>query len=364
MGSKPSLDRRFQLRRFPPRASMVWARAIFGGGLLAAMLIPQPVWAEQISSPARQLPAIDTSLAAGTRFFTSSARDDARFARSPGRPETSQAYRPVSQQEKLSVAPANNAPPEFVPSAIDEADWGASVQPASACPHCQGHVHGHGGISLPPWLRGNPPFFEGERYLGWGRPLITSSWRNRPGSASAFVGGIFAEGLIPGQVDQGSGVFLGARIGWDLDHYLGTEARFGLGYPEIKYAPTAGLPGDTGRIMLGDLSLLYYPWGDARWRPYLLWGLGVAVFDFTDHLGRPTNQAAFGMPIGIGVKYRWDERIALRAELLDNIAFGSGGGLETMNNFSLTMGAEYRFGGKRPSYWPWHPSRFLAHHDN
>ena len=33
-----------------------------------------------------------------------------------------------------------------------------------------------------------------------------------------------------------------------------------------------------------DLDLLYYPWGDTQWRPYLLIGLGTARVDFIDRL--------------------------------------------------------------------------------
>ena len=61
------------------------------------------------------------------------------------------------------------------------------------------------------------------------------------------------------------------------------------------------------------------------------------------------------MPIGIGLKYRLHDWLTLRADVTDNLAFGSSG-LATMNNFSFTTGMEFRFGGYHKNYWPWAPA--------
>ena len=65
------------------------------------------------------------------------------------------------------------------------------------------------------------------------------------------------------------------------------------------------------------------------------------------------------MPFGFGLKVRCiRDWLALRLEMLDNVAFGSAG-LDTMHNITLTGGVEVRFGGPRKSYWPWNPDRYL-----
>jgi len=205
------------------------------------------------------------------------------------------------------------------------------------------------------------PLEEGARFTGPGRPLLRGSWMNRPWSISWYFGGLFAQGLVAGEVNQGSGGFGGVRLGWDFDYYMGAEMRVGQAKPSIDYPVPSVRVRDNSRAVLWDFSFLYYPWGDAKWRPYALFGLGVAQFEYHDPDDRLFNQLLFGMPWGVGLKYRWDDRLAIRVELLDNIAFGAPGGLETMNNISLTGGAEFRFGGPRKSYWPWNPSRHLTY---
>ncbi len=205
------------------------------------------------------------------------------------------------------------------------------------------------------------PLEEGPRFTGPGRPLLRGSWMNRPWSLSWYFGGMFAQGLVPNEVNQGSGGFGGVRLGWDFDYYMGAEMRVGQAKPSIDYPVPSVRVRDNSRAVVWDFSFLYYPWGDAKWRPYALFGLGVAQFDYRDQNDRHFNQLLFGLPWGVGMKYRWDDRLALRVELLDNVAFGSSGGLTTMNNVSLTGGAEFRFGGARRSYWPWNPSRHLSY---
>lgn len=195
---------------------------------------------------------------------------------------------------------------------------------------------------------------EQPRYSGPGRPLIRSSWRNHPWSFTPFFGALFVADPMGGQVGADPGPQFGARLGYDLDHYLGWEARLAFASPGIHYRD-ALRPQDHMRMFMGDGVLLYYPWGDARWRPYGLFGAGGTTLDFTDLNGRGVNQTALSMPFGVGVKRRWADDAALRLELCDHWILESGD-IDSMHNLSLNLGVEFRFGGRRRSYWPWSPT--------
>ena len=64
------------------------------------------------------------------------------------------------------------------------------------------------------------------RAIGKGQPLLGTSWLNRPYYAGWFVGPIFGDSPIDG-MDQDNGAFGGLLLGWDMDHYWGTQLRFG-----------------------------------------------------------------------------------------------------------------------------------------
>lgn len=203
------------------------------------------------------------------------------------------------------------------------------------------------------------------------------SWLHRPFSAGWFMGLLQGGSLIDDWVGANQGYFAGYRLGWDHDHYWGCEMRFSFAKAAIydrqraKEAQRAaddalGLaPDDPFRrrfdrrrdctVGLWDISLLYYPWGDTVWRPYLMAGLGTATIEFTDRLSTRYEQTVFGLPLAIGVKYRCYDWLALRLECADNIAFGDR--FNTLHNLGLTGGVEVRFGGTRTAYWPWNPGR-------
>jgi hypothetical protein len=217
-----------------------------------------------------------------------------------------------------------------------------------------------------------------ERFLGPGGPLIQESWNYRPLSVSGFVG--FAQGgtLIDDWIRQDQGVMTGLRLGWDFAYYWGCETRLafaGIAVADSQRAMAAQQAADDaagvapddpyrrrfdGRrdndLTFWDISLLYYPWGDSRYRPYFFAGMGVVSFEFTDRLSTTWNDTVFGLPLGFGIKYRQNDCVAFRLEVADNMAF-PGAGLETMHNISVTGGAEIRFGGSRRAYWPWNPGR-------
>ena len=197
----------------------------------------------------------------------------------------------------------------------------------------------------------------GSAHRGLGDPLRGTSWLNRPLHAGWFAGEIDGDELIDGRVRQRIGFFGGYRFGVDYHHYWGWETR--LGGAALRLDDPREITSDrTSDLLVWDVSLLYYPWGDARLRPYATIGAGMINFDFLDDQSNRFDELLFELPIGFGIKYRVHEWLILRGEMLDNIAFGSAG-IETMHNPSLTAGVEVRFGGVRKSYWPWNPSRYI-----
>jgi hypothetical protein len=215
------------------------------------------------------------------------------------------------------------------------------------------------------------------RSRGLGEPLVGESWRYRPFSAGWFMGIVQGTPLIDDWVAEDQGYFGGYRLGWDYDHYWGCEMRFAWGTAalsdsqrakeaQIEADDEAGLaPDDPFRrrfdrhrdatFGLWDFSFLYYPWGDATWRPYLMAGLGTSNIRFVDRLSRSYDETALGIPLALGCKYRHSDRIALRVELADNLAFPSG--MNVVHHLTLSGGLELRFGGSRVAYWPWNPGR-------
>lgn len=203
------------------------------------------------------------------------------------------------------------------------------------------------------------------------------SWRFRPFSAGWFTGALEGGSLIDDWVGGRHGFFAGYRLGWDYDPYWGCETRFSFGNVALcdsQRARDAQQLADDGQglaeddpfrnrferrrdatVGFWDIDLLYYPWGDAAWRPYLMLGLGTARTEFTDRLSTRYRQTAFAMPLALGLKYRSSSSTAVRLELADNIAFG--GRFRGVHYVSLTAGMEIRFGGSRVAYWPWNPSR-------
>jgi hypothetical protein len=188
------------------------------------------------------------------------------------------------------------------------------------------------------------------RHVGLGHPLEGTSWLNRPWHASAFVGST-STGALTQVVTQGDTGVWGFRLGNDCDHYWGWEARCAFSEPTTTNGNTGDILG-TGTMYFYDVSLLFYPWGDARWRPYLTAGLGMANVRFNDERDIGIAEALVHIPFGLGLKYQLDRWLALRFEFMDELVFGSAN-IRTMNGFSLTGGVEIHFGGWRRRYFPY-----------
>jgi len=200
------------------------------------------------------------------------------------------------------------------------------------------------------WLHRDPN--DSARSTGIGKPLTGTSWRNRPFHIGWLFGGLIGDSLIDGVIDQQDGLIGGYRLGWDFDHYWGTELRYAFAKQDlIDLQGMTALPSGTDNFW--DLNLLYYPWGDAEWRPFASVGLGFANFRFEDANQVLVDDSLLTIPLGVGVKHFYRPWLALRTSLMDNLSIGSRG-LGTMHNVSLSFGVEVHFGGPRRTYFPYH----------
>ncbi len=312
----------------------------------------------------------------------------------------------VADSSAVPLPPAGVPPPAIDPAGPTPVlpvaplgQPGLVVPPAATCPESgqswsEPIPGGPGSLSPPPYLPSGPaglrhrwlPFAPGFRLRGWGealeaklQPLAGESWRHRPLSAGWYMGAISGSAIRDDWLGQGEGFFGGYRFGWDFDHYWGCEMRFGFASIELTDSQRAKQaqadadallnlsPSDPfltrfdhrrdADLRLWDVDLVYYPWGETAWRPYLLFGLGTARIDFTDRLSVREIDTVLGMPLAVGLKYRLRDWLALRCEAADNIVFGSGGDFNTLHNVSFTAGLEVRFGGSRTAYWPYNPGR-------
>lgn len=195
------------------------------------------------------------------------------------------------------------------------------------------------------------------RYRERGNPLTHQSWMNRPYSIGLLSGALFLDSPLKNRVNGTAGYMPGIRFGWDTDYFWGAEMRVAYTTTGLQ-TPTNGVALGNARILLADTSLLYYPWGDTKWRPYGTIGMGLFDILFTNDVGTQVHQTAFNIPFGIGIKVRHSQQWVFRLDLVDNLSFAAGDQMNTMNSLSLTGGLELRLGtGPRRSYWPWNPTK-------
>jgi hypothetical protein len=253
--------------------------------------------------------------------------------------------------EPRSVVPGHFGEPELLPP-VTAGEFAPAADPMSGgyddVHYSQNLVHRW---IAEPWFSHSDPNDPG-RHIGLGQPLIGTSWRNRPLFTGAFVGGVLLDDLVSNRVDQNDTALVGLRLGHDFDHYWGLELRYAFARPELSSEDGDPLS-DNGRDYFADLSLVRYPWGDAFWRPYFQAGLGFQTFRFLDAEDRRISESLLSIPLGVGIKYFSGPWFSLRFEFVDNIALGNER-VSGMHNFSFCAGAEYRFGGRRTSYFPWH----------
>jgi len=204
-----------------------------------------------------------------------------------------------------------------------------------------------------PWAIRHADPNDPARHVGLGHPLVGTSWRNRPFHVGWLFGELIGDQLIDERVDQDMSTYGGYRLGWDFDHYWGTEVRFGFSYLGLTDTTPLEASGvRTSRDRFWDLNLMYYPWGDARWRPFVSLGIGAGNFSFTDETAELVRASVVTFPIGAGFKYYSDNWLVWRASVTDQWSLG-GQGVNSMHNIALTAGVEIRFGGSRVGYFPY-----------
>ncbi|MEO0530318.1 MAG: outer membrane beta-barrel protein [Planctomycetota bacterium] len=191
------------------------------------------------------------------------------------------------------------------------------------------------------------------RAMGPGEPLRGTSWRNRPFAVSLDGGGLFMGDRVAANVRANNDLFGAIGVGWDLDHYWGTQVRVGWSTPTLLNTLQTSLPTDDN-LFITDLSLLYYPWGDSRLRPYYRFGVGLTDIEYTNDNGLGQHEMLFTLPLAVGLKYQQNRHMAWRLEFADSIAFGQNES-STLNNFTISAGVEWRFGGTPSGYWAWAP---------
>lgn len=179
------------------------------------------------------------------------------------------------------------------------------------------------------------------------------TWMRYPFYFEKFTGLAHLDEPVHGQIKNGQGNLFGGRLGWDFARYAGIETRLGYVRATLNDTLHPLIPSHEN-FVFWDANLLIYPWGDRRWRPFGMLGLGLVNVGFIDDVGRLWNQTLVTLPVAVGVKYRVNNLTALRFDVTDNIVFGTaqgGNGRHTMSNFAVFFAYERRFGRPHRSYF-------------
>ena len=192
------------------------------------------------------------------------------------------------------------------------------------------------------------------RNVGWGGPLVGTSWLNRPHYVGATLGPMWLTNRVTPDVARDVDVIGSVFYGWEWDYYWCSEFQYAYATPELVNEETRDVP-PTGRLVSWNYSFMYYPWGDSNLRPYWRFGVGDSNFDFPKNNGTRWDEWLYTIPYGVGFKYPLRRWLAARLEFVDQFSIG-GHGAATQHNLTLNFGLEYRFGAKTKSYWPWNPT--------
>ncbi len=251
----------------------------------------------------------------------------------------------------VTIAVRAQSPPMTITTALPE-QVNPPPQPGE-CEYLSDQRHNLPSVGLPS-LRTSVTH---PRAIGLGDPLRGTSWLNRPYEFSLETGLLAMANDVGDGTGKANDLLVAAQLGWDFDHYWGTQVRVAWSSPSFDYE-TAPVTDASNDLAIYDASLLYYPWGDSRVRPYWRAGLGLTDIDYVDTTGMPASASLFTIPLAIGLKYQKERWMAIRFEAADNIAFGQGG-TNTLNNFTFTFGAEWRFGGRPAPGWRREGNRHL-----
>ncbi|MDR1385485.1 MAG: outer membrane beta-barrel protein [Planctomycetaceae bacterium] len=199
-------------------------------------------------------------------------------------------------------------------------------------------------------------------HRGVGRPLEDESWLDRPYYFGVFCGKVYGTKLVKGQIDQKSGENGGVVLGWNIDHYWGVESRLLCSSISIRDVSNSVTPvrDRSNKITTLDAAIHYYPYGEAKWRPYMKIGLGYVHERFQDNLGVSRRVNTWEVPCGFGLKYWWSDRVNVYAEVADNIILGRDM-TTTHSNWAFNFGVNFSFGTNPNAvptiYWPQSPGR-------
>jgi hypothetical protein len=195
------------------------------------------------------------------------------------------------------------------------------------------------------------------RNVGMGEPLVGTSWLNRPYYVGFDYGTLWVTQPPIDEVRTDTDFYGGLYAGCELDYYWGVELSVQRATPELVNlrAPNA-VRGD--REMIWTANLMYYPWGDAWFRPYWRTGIGGMAIDFPNNSGVRLDETLWAFPIGVGMKWPLERWLAARAELTDQIGIGNSG-IDMQHDLTFTFALEWRLGARPRSYWPWNPSRHI-----
>ena len=189
------------------------------------------------------------------------------------------------------------------------------------------------------------------RAMGNGGALRGTSWLNRPYDISIDYGVLLMPGRVASDVRSSNDFFGAVKVGWDWDHYWGTQFRVGWSTPDLINTSLSGTQ-QSDNLFITDMSLLYYPWGDSRFRPYWRAGLGLTDIEYSNRFNLRQQEFLFTIPFGVGLKYQFRRWFVWRAEFMNNLALGQNE-TSSINNLTITSGFEWRFGGRPSGQWDW-----------
>ncbi|MDR3232526.1 MAG: porin family protein [Planctomycetaceae bacterium] len=195
---------------------------------------------------------------------------------------------------------------------------------------------------------------------GCGQPLVNKSWLDHPYSFGGFVGPLNGSKLTE-NIKQKHGNTGGLIFGYNMNDYWGLESR--LYFSSLEFNNAAGADW-SNQLTVIDAAVNYYPLGNAKWRPYFKYGFGAGRETLTlanggGVPGGKLSDTVITMPIGIGARYWWNDRMAVQSDIMCNTVFASGIA-RSQSHWSFAIGLTYSFGEnnkKRPvQYWPAVPS--------
>jgi hypothetical protein len=216
-------------------------------------------------------------------------------------------------------------------------------------------------VAFDPAMHGDRPWWPGwdqlgirhsathGRAFGRGGPLAGTSWLNRPYDFGLETGAFVMTERFSTNSSRNNDVLAAAHLGWDWDHYWGTQFRLGWTTPELS-SSVGSNQRHSNNLLTYDLSMMYYPWGDSRARPYYRIGLGLTDVDFTNPAGVREDNTLFTVPVAMGIKYQTKRWMAFRAEAADHIVYGQNSA-SGVHNITLTFGLDWRFGGRPSGNW-------------